>query len=128
MSTALTEGIRVDVTPRYIAEASDPEAGRWMFGYEVTLSNEGDRAVQLLSRHWVITDGENRRQEVRGPGVVGQQPVLLPGERFTYASGCPLPTPVGTMHGRYEMRRIDSGERFDATIAPFRLAVPGALH
>lgn len=128
MSTALTEGVRVEVTPRYIAEASDPEAGRWMFAYEVTLSNEGDTAVQLLSRHWVITDGENREQEVRGPGVVGQQPVLLPGGQYTYASGCPLPTPVGTMHGSYEMCRIDSGERFDAKIAPFRLAVPGSLH
>lgn len=128
MSTALTEGIRVEVRPQYLAEASDPEAGRWMFGYEVTLSNQSDHAVQLLSRHWVITDGENRQQEVRGPGVVGQQPVLLPGARFTYASGCPLSTPVGTMHGSYQMRRLDSGERFDARIAPFRLAVPGALH
>jgi ApaG protein len=128
VSTALTEGIRVEVRPQYLAEASDPEAGRWMFGYEVTLSNQSDHAVQLLSRHWVITDGENRQQEVRGPGVVGQQPVLLPGARFTYASGCPLSTPVGTMHGSYQMRRLDSGERFDARIAPFRLAVPGALH
>lgn len=128
MSTAVTEGIRVDVTPRYLPEASEPAAGRWMFAYDVTLTNESDLAVQLLNRHWVITDGENRRQEVRGPGVVGQQPVLAPGARFRYSSGCPLPTPVGTMHGSYELCRIDSGERFLARIAPFRLAAPGALH
>lgn len=128
MSRAVTEGIRVEVTPSYIAEASDPERGRWMFGYEVTLINESDRAVQLLSRHWVITDGDNQQQEVRGPGVVGQQPVLPPGGHFRYSSGCPLSTPVGAMHGSYEMQRLDSGERFQAAIAPFRLAAPGALH
>ena len=128
MSNTLTQGLRVIAQPSYVAEQSDPAAGRYLFAYHITVRNEGEMAVQLISRHWVITNGEGRVEEVRGPGVVGQQPVLRPGEAFEYTSACPLDTPVGTMHGEFSMLRTDTREAFDARIAPFRLAVPRSLN
>jgi ApaG protein len=128
MSETVTRGIRIIVRPRFIAEQSDPDAGHWLFAYHITIRNEGEETVQLLTRHWVITDGENHVEEVRGPGVVGYQPVLAPGEEFQYTSGCPLGTPVGTMHGAFGMIVVDRKERFDARISPFRLAVPTVLN
>lgn len=127
LSTATTRGIRVDVTPEYIPGHSDPKNSRWVFAYDVTIQNEGPERVQLISRHWTITDATGRVEEVRGAGVVGEQPVLAPGERFSYRSGCPLPTPMGTMHGTYQMVTA-RGERFEAEIAPFTLVEPYALN
>ncbi len=128
MSDTTTRGVRIQVRPRFIPEQSDPDNGQWLFAYHITIRNEGGETVQLISRHWVITDGEGKVEEVRGPGVVGYQPVLKPGEEFEYTSGCPLTTPVGTMHGEFNMVAQDSGEKFDAKIDPFRLAVPKALN
>lgn len=128
MSDTTTRQVRIRVEPEYLPAQSTPQSQRWLFAYHVTIENQGSVAVQLLNRHWVITNGEGEVDEVRGPGVVGQQPQLQPGESFSYTSGCPLDTPVGTMHGEYEMQLADSGERFLARIAPFRLAVPGALN
>ncbi|NGY06532.1 Co2+/Mg2+ efflux protein ApaG [Solimonas terrae] len=128
MSDTVTRGIRIIVKPRFVAEQSDPEAGHWLFAYHITIRNEGDETVQLLNRHWVITNGEAQVDEVRGPGVVGYQPVLGPGEEFQYSSGCPLSTPVGTMHGEFDMMVVEGKQRFDAKISPFRLAVPSALN
>ena len=127
MSNAVTRGVRVRVRSQYVPEQSDPSEPRWFFAYEVRIENLGDEPVQLLSRHWVITDANGRVEHVRGPGVVGEQPRLGPGQGFRYTSACPLPTPVGTMHGSYEMQ-TESGERFDAAISPFRLAVDGLIH
>lgn len=127
MSDTLTDGIRIVVAPRYVPEHSNPAARQYLFAYHVTIRNEGQRTAQLRSRHWVITNGEGRTEEVRGPGVVGHQPVLKPGEAFEYTSQCPLDTPVGTMHGSFQMVSED-GPAFDARIAPFRLAVPRALN
>ncbi|MFT4046829.1 MAG: Co2+/Mg2+ efflux protein ApaG [Solimonas sp.] len=124
----MTRSIRIIVQPRFVAEQSDPDAGHYLFAYHITIRNEGAETVQLLSRHWVITNGEGHVEEVRGPGVVGYQPVLAPGEEFQYTSGCPLGTPVGTMHGEFSMVLTDSQQRFDARISPFRLAVPTALN
>ena len=128
MSDTTTRGVRILVRPRFIPEQSDPDNGQWLFAYHITIRNMGEQTVQLVSRHWVITNGEGRVEEVRGPGVVGYQPVLKPGEEFEYTSGCPLTTPVGTMHGEFNMVVQDSGETFDARIEPFRLAVPKALN
>lgn len=128
MSETTTRGVRVLVRPRFIPEQSDPDNGQWLFAYHITIRNTGEETVQLISRHWVITNGEGHIEEVRGPGVVGYQPVLRPGEEFEYTSGCPLTTPVGTMHGEFNMVVPDSGEKFDARIEPFRLAVPKALN
>ena len=128
MSETTTRGVRIVVRPRFVPEQSDPGAGQWLFAYHITIQNVGDQAVQLLSRHWVITNGEGQVEEVRGAGVVGQQPLLKPGEEFQYTSGCPLTTPVGTMHGEFNMVVADSGEKFDARIQPFRLAVPKLLN
>ena len=127
MSSALTEGVRVDVESRYVPEQSSPERGRYFFAYTVRISNDGSMPVQLLSRHWIISDARGRIEHVRGPGVVGQQPTLKPGEEFRYTSACPLNTPVGTMHGSFQMVP-DGGEAFDAKIEPFRLARPGVLN
>lgn len=127
ISSASTEGIRVDVRARYSPEHSDPVNSRWFFLYTIRITNEGERDVQLLSRHWVIVDGTGKSQEVRGPGVVGEQPALRPGESFEYTSGCPLPTPFGSMQGSYEMVR-GNGDRFQAAIALFELTQPRALH
>ena len=128
MSDTTTRGVRILVRPRFIPEQSDPDNGQWLFAYHITIRNTGEQTVQLISRHWVITNGEGKVEEVRGPGVVGYQPVLKPGEEFEYTSGCPLTTPVGTMHGEFNMVVPDSGEKFDAKIEPFRLAVPKALN
>lgn len=128
MSDTLTRGIRIRVKPQYVADQSDPARNQYLFAYHITIRNEGSVTVQLLSRHWVITDGEGRAEHVRGPGVVGYQPVLQPGEEFQYTSGCPLGTPVGTMHGEFNMVVSESGEKFDALIEPFRLATPRALN
>ena len=128
MSETVTLGVRIIVRPQYVAEQSDPANSQYLFAYHITIRNEGEQTVQLLSRHWVITAGDGKVEEVRGPGVVGYQPVLSPGEEFQYTSGCPLTTPVGTMHGEFSMVVPASGEAFDARISPFRLAVPSALN
>ena len=119
--------IDVSVTTRYLAAQSQPEQSRYAFSYTITIVNNGELPAQLLSRHWIITDGDGRVQEVRGAGVIGQQPHIEPGASHTYSSGTVMTTQVGTMQGSYQMLAED-GKRFDATIAPFRLAVPGALH
>jgi ApaG protein len=128
MSDTTTRGVRIVVRPRFVPEQSDPDNGQWLFAYHIVIRNQGAETVQLISRHWVITNGEGKVEEVRGAGVVGYQPVLKPGEEFEYTSGCPLPTPVGTMHGEFNMLVQGSGEKFDARIEPFRLAVPKALN
>lgn len=128
MSDTRTRGIRIQVRPRHLPEQSEPARNHWLFAYHVTVTNEGPDPVQLMSRHWVITNGEGKVEDVRGPGVVGQQPVLKPGEEFQYTSGCPLDTPVGAMHGEFTLVNIASGENFEAKIDPFRLAVPSALN
>jgi ApaG protein len=127
LSTALTNGIRVSVQAVYVPEQSAPKAKRYVFAYTVKIANEGQLAAQLRSRHWIITDGNGKVEEVRGPGVVGQQPHLRPGEQFEYTSGCVLQTPRGEMRGTYQMYRPD-GTQFDATIAPFALALPYSLN
>lgn len=127
MSEAVTQGIRVQVTSQHLPERSNPAAGQYAFAYKVRISNEGHRPAQLVSRHWIITHGDGRVEEVRGAGVVGHQPRLAPGQHFEYTSWCMLSTPHGTMHGTYQMVR-DDGERFDAEIAPFLLAVPNSLN
>lgn len=126
VSDAITRGIRVQVECEYRPSDSSPEENLYLFVYTVRIGNHGKMAVQLLSRHWIITNADGKREEVQGPGVIGQQPVIRPGETFRYSSFCPLNTPVGTMHGTYQMATADQ-ETFDAVIAPFSLAVPGAL-
>jgi ApaG protein len=123
MSETVTEGVRVGATAFYLPEQSDPAGRKYVFGYNIVISNEGDAPVQLLNRHWVIIDGAGRRDEVKGPGVVGQTPRLEPGEAFQYQSFCPLKTPWGTMEGTYQMLR-DNGELFDVRVGRFYLAVP----
>jgi ApaG protein len=123
MSDTTTRGVRIEVEPLYLEHQSDPKRGLWMFAYHVTITNGGPDTVQLVSRHWIITDANGRVEEVRGPGVIGEQPVLAPGEHFRYTSGCPLPTSMGTMHGSFQMISR-AGERFDAAISPFTLAEP----
>ncbi|MBL6749142.1 MAG: Co2+/Mg2+ efflux protein ApaG [Nevskia sp.] len=127
MSDTLTRGVRIVVQPRYVPDQSDPPNRSYLFAYHVTIRNEGTQTVKLVSRHWIITNGEGKVDEVKGPGVVGHQPSLKPGEQFQYTSGCPLNTPVGTMHGSFQMV-FDNGETFDAQIDPFRLAVPRVLN
>jgi len=122
-SSAVTQGIRVTVQSLYLADQSSPEDERFVFAYTVAISNEGGDTAQLRTRHWVITDGRGSTEEVRGDGVVGEQPRLEPGESFQYTSGCVLTTPVGEMHGTYRFWR-DDGSYFDATIAPFSLSTP----
>lgn len=124
-SVALTDGIRVRVKAQYLADQSSPRDDRFVFAYTITISNEGAAPAQLRTRHWVITDSRGTIDEVRGDGVVGEQPHLGPGESFQYTSGCVLTTPLGTMHGSYRMWR-DDGSHFDATIAPFSLVSPSA--
>ncbi|WP_120994679.1 Co2+/Mg2+ efflux protein ApaG [Stutzerimonas urumqiensis] len=120
---------RIDVTvsPQYLPAQSRPEQNRYAFAYTVTIENNGELAAQLLSRHWIITDGDGQVQEVRGDGVVGEQPLIAPGQRHVYTSGTLMATEVGNMQGSYRMVATD-GHAFDAPIAPFRLAVPGVLH
>ena len=127
MSTAVTEGIRVTVKSAFRPDRSTPGQGRYLFTYTVRIANQGSAAAQLISRHWIITDANGGVEEVRGEGVVGQQPRLAPGERFEYTSFCVLRTPFGSMRGSYRMERED-GAGFDAEIAPFTLAVPGSLN
>lgn len=126
-SEAITRGIRVVVESRYSPEHSAPPKREWFFLYTVVIGNEGERPARLLQRHWVITDATGHVEEVRGPGVVGQQPLLRPGERFEYTSGCPLKTPFGSMRGTYQML-LDGGELFEAEIASFALSEPSTEH
>jgi ApaG protein len=127
MSVAVTDGIKVSVSSQYVPHQSVPQSKRYVFAYTVRIQNEGEAVAQLKSRHWVITDGNGKVEEVRGPGVVGQQPLLRPGEHFEYTSGCVLETPRGTMEGSYQMRCPD-GRTFDAKIAPFDLLLPFSLN
>jgi ApaG protein len=127
VSDTTTNGIRVQVKSTFLPEHSSPRDNEYRFAYRITISNVGTETAQLISRHWIITDAEGDVQEVRGPGVVGEQPVLPPGGSFEYTSYCPLKTSVGTMHGSFQMVR-PNGEMFDAHIAPFTLAVPNALN
>ncbi len=127
VSTAITQGIRVTVSTVYVPSQSNPKERRYVFAYTVRISNEGKDRVQLRSRHWIITDGAGKVEEVRGPGVVGQQPVLAAGEHFEYTSGCVLQTPRGTMRGTYQMY-LDGGQSFDAEIAQFALSMPHSLN
>ena len=126
-SEAVTRGIRVRVQSEYAPEQSRPAQNEWFFVYSVTIANEGAEPVQLVTRHWIIMDGTGRIEEVHGPGVVGKQPILQPGQSFEYTSGCPLPTPFGVMEGTYQMV-AENGERFDAKIAPFTLSEPYTVH
>ena len=119
--------VTVSVDTAFIPDQSDPRMDRYVFAYTVTISNTGTIPAQLVSRHWVITDSENKVQEVRGLGVVGEQPLLKPGERFEYTSGTAITTPVGTMQGSYQMV-AENGEHFDAEIPVFTLAMPRVLH
>ncbi|MBZ5623525.1 MAG: Co2+/Mg2+ efflux protein ApaG [Acidobacteriia bacterium] len=120
VSDAVTNNIRVEVLSRYSPENSRPLQDEWVFQYTVRITNQGSETVQLLSRHWFITDALEHTEEVQGPGVVGEQPVLGPGESFKYSSWCPLKTPMGTMRGTYQMARA-GGNQFDIEIAPFAL-------
>lgn len=119
--------IVVSVTPQYLPDQSEPAEQQFVFAYTVRITNNGEQAAQVISRHWIITDGDQQTEEVRGLGVVGQQPLLGPGETFEYTSGCPLTTPVGTMQGSYHCVG-ENGIPFDVEIAEFVLAVPRTLH
>ena len=123
----LCDTIDIRVKTRYLAEHSAPEDNRYVFAYDIVIRNNGTESAQLLSRHWIITDGDGKTQEVRGSGVVGEQPVIDADDEFSYSSGTLMTTAVGNMQGSFTMRAED-GEEFDATIAPFGLAVPGVLH
>jgi ApaG protein len=127
-SCAITHGVRVTVDSHFLPERSHADARLWVFAYHIRIENLGERTVQLLSRHWVITDSEGHVEEIRGPGVVGEQPILSPGEGFEYTSGCPLRTSFGTMHGSYQMINVDDGTSFEATIAAFALCQPELIH
>ncbi len=121
---AETEGVLVRVRPSYLAGQSDPDGGRWVWAYQVEIVNLGTEPVQLMARRWVITDATGHVETVRGPGVVGEQPLIAPGDSYSYASGCPLPTPSGSMEGAYTMTDA-SGRSFEAVIPAFSLDVPG---
>jgi len=127
----MAHGKRYEITvvPKasFLSDRSDPGKNEYVFSYTITITNTGDIGAQLVSRHWIITDAEHKVQEVRGLGVVGQQPLLKPGESFEYTSGATIPTSVGTMRGAYQMR-ADDGQTFDAPIPPFTLSVPRTLH
>lgn len=125
MSDTTTHGIRIEVESEYLPDQSNRQT--YTFAYHVRISNIGEEPAQLVSREWIITDGDGNVERVQGPGVIGEFPDLDPGEEFEYTSFCPLPTPMGTMHGNYTMKRND-GERFAAEIAPFTLAVPGVVN
>jgi len=127
MNEAGINNIEVDVETRYIEEQSNPEQNYYVFAYTITIQNKGQQAAQLLTRHWVITDSNQKVQEVRGDGVVGEQPLLKPGEQFVYTSGTMLETAVGTMKGSYQML-ADDGSQFDAEIDEFVLSTPRVLH
>src|SRR4249919_54988 len=119
--------IDIAVATRFLDDQSAPEDGRYVFAYTIRIHNSGEVPARLISRHWVITDANGKVQEVRGPGVVGEQPWLRPGEEFEYTSGAVLETALGTMHGSYQMV-ADDGTEFDAPIAPFTLSIPRTLH
>jgi len=127
ISDAVTNSIRVEVLSRYSPENSHPAQGDWVFEYTVRITNLGNDTVQLISRHWIITDAFEHVDEVKGPGVVGEQPVLAPGESFKYSSWCPLKTPTGVMRGTYQMVRA-GGEKFEIEIAPFALKARYTVH
>ncbi len=127
VSEAVTKGVRVEVLARYSPENSRPAQNAWIFEYTVRITNESTQTVQLLNRHWIITDALEQIREVKGEGVVGKQPELAPGESFKYSSWCPLPTPTGSMHGTYEMQSAQ-GDRFEAEIAAFGLRAPYTVH
>jgi len=126
-NAATTDGVTVRVSVSYLPEQSEPERGRWFWAYHIRLENDGDESVQLLTRHWVITDGRGARHSVEGEGVVGEQPVIEPGASFDYVSGCPLATPSGAMQGTYRMVR-ENGAIFDVEIPRFALLAPAVLH
>jgi len=126
-SEAVTHGIRVNVRSEYAPDRSRPSDQHWFFLYTITITNESAATVQLRSRHWVITNAEGEVQEVRGEGVIGEQPVLSPGQSFTYTSGCPLTTSFGRMEGTYQMM-TPTGESFDVAIAAFTLSEPYTVH
>ena len=127
-SEAVTRDVSVHVDCRFSSERSDAARREYFFVYTVRIQNLGDEPVQLVSRHWIITNAHGRIEEVRGPGVVGEQPRLAPGESFEYTSGCPLDTPFGSMRGSYELVAPERGERFDVEIAPFALREDGVFH
>ena len=120
MSVCVTQGVKISVKTQYLPDESEPDQNRYYFAYQVTIENKGSQPAQLLTRHWIIKDAHNKVQEVQGEGVIGQTPLIEPGESFTYVSMCPLDTEYGTMRGSYGMVR-PSGELFNATIAPFAL-------
>ena len=123
MYESVTHGVRVRVTPQYLEEESSPDESRYVWAYTIDIVNEGSETVQLRTRHWRITDATGRTEEVRGPGVVGQTPVLAPGASFRYTSGCPLATPSGIMVGSYQMT-TEAGERIDVAVPAFSLDSP----
>ena len=127
MSDTTTNGIRVQVSSQFLPDRSSPKEEQFVFAYHITITNVGTDVAQLISRHWIITNADGETEEVQGPGVVGEQPMLKPGEHFEYTSFCPLKTNVGTMHGSYTMVTPD-GAAFQSRIAPFTLAVPFALN
>ncbi len=127
MFEATTRQIRVTVEPAYVSEQSDPRRDYYFFAYTVSITNTGDVPIQLMSRHWIITDGTGQTEEVEGPGVVGQQPTVKPGETFQYQSFCPLPTPTGFMQGSYTMVTA-KGEQVEVQIPKFVLAEPSQYH
>jgi len=127
MSKENLSNINIDVQTAFIPEQSEVQNNRYVFSYTITILNQGDETAQLLNRHWIITDANGKTQEVKGEGVIGQQPHIKPGESYQYTSGTVLQTPVGSMQGEYEMTR-DNGSRFMTEIAPFSLAYPQALH
>jgi ApaG protein len=127
MSDTTTQGIRIQVESFYDEDRSSPQENYYFFAYQVRITNLGGEKVQLVSREWLITDANGETQRVQGPGVVGEQPVLAPGDSFEYTSFCPISTPVGAMQGSYRMV-LDNGDSFDAEVAPFALAVPHAVN
>lgn len=127
VSNTVTRGIRVQVESAYVAERSEPRENYFFFAYRVSIANEGGDTAQLISREWIITDSDGNTERVVGPGVVGEQPLLKPGESFEYTSFCPLRTSFGSMQGAYTMRTLN-GDTFEAHIAPFDLAVPGVVN
>lgn len=127
VSDTTTNGIRVQVASEFLPQRSSPRDDQYVFAYHITVSNVGQDVAQLISRHWIITNSDGESEEIQGPGVVGKQPVLAPGEQFEYTSFCPLKTNVGSMHGSYTMV-TPGGQVFQAQIAPFTLAVPYALN
>jgi ApaG protein len=129
--TTVTRGVRVTIRPFYLADQSEPSDGRYVWAYKVQIENLGRATVQLLKRSWIITDGMGREMRVHGEGVVGEQPILEPGESFDYTSGTPLPTPSGFMRGTYHMVVVETGEEFDAAVPAFSLDSPhqqGGVH